>query len=108
MQHEKKTKWMSDVVCPNYRFRMILNENVNASTQHVVTSDSIKRFTAGMRCTYKINGLCIRLLIITAPRLTPQPLLRQRLDADLMNHVVWQVLAYQQLRWISANQSSNQ
>ena len=41
---------------------------------------------------YQINGLCTCLLSITTPRFTPEPLLRQRHDGNLVDHVVWQVL----------------
>ena len=51
--------------------------------------------SAIVRYTYKVDGLCVRLLLVTAPCFAPQPLLRQRLDADLVNHVVRQVLTQQ-------------
>ena len=56
--------------------------------------------------TYKVDGLCVWLLLITTPRLTPQPLLRQRLDADLVDHVVRQVLTQPHTPSQSTHQST--
>ena len=40
----------------------------------------------------EVNGLGCLLTSVTAPGLTPQPVLRKTLDGDLMDHVIGEVL----------------
>ena len=40
----------------------------------------------------EVNRLCLSLAFVAAPCFTPQPLLGEGLDWNLMDHVVWQVL----------------
>ena len=42
--------------------------------------------------THEVDGFGGGLLVVGAPGLAPEPVLRERLDAHLMNHVVRQVL----------------
>lgn len=43
-------------------------------------------------CSHQVYRLGAFLGVVVTPGLTPEPVLRQRLDGDLMNHVVGQVL----------------
>lgn len=42
--------------------------------------------------THEVDGFGSGLLVVGAPGLAPEPVLRERLDAHLMDHVVRQVL----------------
>ena len=42
--------------------------------------------------SHQVNGLCVFLGLIAAPRLAPEPFLRQGVDGDRVDHVVREVL----------------
>ena len=42
--------------------------------------------------SHQVNGLCMFLGLIAAPRLAPEPFLRQGVDGDGVDHVVREVL----------------
>lgn len=46
----------------------------------------------GGRAAYQVDGLGPLLRGIITPRLTPKPLLRERFDWHLMDHVIGQIL----------------
>lgn len=48
-------------------------------------------------CSYQVYRLGAFFGVVVTPGLTPEPLLRQRLDGDLMNHVVGQILKREEL-----------
>jgi len=54
--------------------------------------DSTAASSDGLACRYQVDGLGAPLAAVVAPRLAPQPLLRQRLDGHLVDHVVGQIL----------------
>lgn len=49
-------------------------------------------YPSPLYCTHQIDGLGGLLAAIVTPCLAPQPLLRERLDPHLVDHVVRQVL----------------
>ena len=50
------------------------------------------RHHLGERIVTEIDGLGVLETLLAAPRLAPEPLLGQRLDGHLVDHVVGQVL----------------